>query len=108
MKVLSAYQDGRLCIYLHGELDHHEVKSAVTVIDRILDQYLPRECGLDLGYLNFMDSSGIALMLKLYRRMGEAGGRLKVENVWGQPLRVVDASGIGRLIPVEAKEEAKA
>ena len=108
MKVYSAYQEGRLTIYLHGELDHHEVRQSMEAIERLLDEYLPRDCILDLTHLGFMDSSGIALILKMHRRMRECGGRAWVENAAAQPMRVIDASGIERLVKIAAREEAKA
>ena len=108
MKVFSAYREGRLTIYLHGELDHHEVRQSMAAIERLLDEYLPRDCILDLTHLKFMDSSGIALILKLHRRAQETGGRAWVENAAAQPLRVIDASGIERLVNIAAREEARA
>ena len=108
MKVYSAWRDGQLTIFLHGELDHHEVRQSMSAIERLMDEYLPRACVLDLGNLNFMDSSGIALILKLHRRMLECGGRLCVGNAAAQPMRVIDASGIERLVRIAAREEAGA
>ena len=105
MKVFSAYREGRLTIYLQGELDQHAVRGSVSAIEGLLEQYLPRDCVLDLGGLSFMDSSGIALILKLHRRLTGGGGRAWVENAKGQPLRVLDASGIARLVPVRVPEE---
>ncbi len=106
MKVFSEYREGRLTIYLHGELDHHEAKQSMALIDGLIERHLPRACVLDLGHLQVMDSSGIALMLKLSRRLGKAGGRLWVERAAGQPLRVIDASGIDRMIQITAGKEA--
>ena len=108
MKVFSSCQAGRLTVYLHGELDHHEVRQAMASIEQLLDANLPRDCVLDLGNLSFMDSSGIALILKLHRRMTERGGRAWVENAAEQPMRVIDASGIERLVRVAEREEARA
>jgi len=105
MKVYSAYQDGRLTIFLQGELDHHEIKSSVSVIESLIEQYMPRACILDLRSLSFMDSSGIALILRLSKQLSQLGGRAWVENAAGQPLRVIDASGIDRLIRVTAGKE---
>lgn len=107
MNVLSAYREGRLTIYLHGELDHHAVRESMCAVERLLDEYLPRDCVLDLTDLRFMDSSGIALILKLHRRMRERGGRAWVENAAEQPMRVIDASGIERLVRIAVREEAK-
>jgi len=47
-----------------------------------------------------MDSSGIALIIRVSRRMKEVGGRAWIENPAKQPMRVIDASGIDRLVPV--------
>ena len=49
-----------------------------------------------------MDSSGIAIILKLHKRMNALGGRLFVQNVQSQPMRVLDASGIDRIIEISA------
>ena len=108
MKVYSAYQKGLLTVFLQGELDHHGVKNSMTAIERLMDQYLPRDVALDLSGLNFMDSSGIALILKLHRRQKESGGSAWVENPAEQPMRVIDASGIDRLVKVIVREGAKA
>jgi stage II sporulation protein AA (anti-sigma F factor antagonist) len=100
LKVLSSYQNGRLTLFLKGELDHHEAAAALRRIMRTLDDYLPQDCVVDMGSLTFMDSSGIALILKISRLMGQTGGRAWVENAKGQPLKVIDASGIERLIKI--------
>ncbi|MGM9614515.1 MAG: anti-sigma factor antagonist [Oscillospiraceae bacterium] len=102
MKVLSNYKEGRLTLFFQGELDHHEAAAALRRITRTLDDYLPRDCVVDLGGLSFMDSSGIALILKIARLMAETGGRAWVENASKQPLKVLDASGIDRLVKIGA------
>lgn len=100
MTINAAYSAGRLTVYLLGELDHHEARSAVRSIEELLDEYMPRDCVLELSQLSFMDSSGIALIIRTGRLMKEQGGRLWIENPSKQPRRVIDASGIDRLIPV--------
>ena len=100
MKVLSSYQEGRLTLYLKGELDHHEASAVLRQVSRTIDDYLPRDCVVDMEGLTFMDSSGIALILKIARLMAETGGRAWVENARNQPLKVIDASGIDRVINV--------
>ncbi len=105
MKVYSAYHEGRLTIYLQGELDQHEIRRSIASIEGLLDDYLPRDCVLDLGGLSFMDSSGIALILKLHRRITGSGGRIWVENAAAQPLRVLDASGIDRIVNIRVPRE---
>lgn len=100
MEIGTSFDAGRLTIYLRGELDHHEARCAMHRIDEILDEYIPRDCALNLSGLSFMDSSGIAVIIKVSRRMNALGGRTWIEDPARQPQRVIDAAGIDRLVPV--------
>ena len=100
MNISTAFDSGRLTVYLAGELDHHESRATIRSIDELLDEYLPRECVLDMSSLSFMDSSGIAVIIRVSRRMKTLGGRVWIENPSKQSRRVIDASGIDRLVPV--------
>lgn len=100
MNISTAYASGKLTVYLTGELDHHEAKNTMRAIDELLDEYLPRDCVLDMSGLTFMDSSGIAVIIRISHRMKVLGGRAWVENPAKQAQRVLDASGIDRLVPV--------
>lgn len=107
MKILSSYSNGKLILYLHGELDHHEAKDTLKLMEESIDQYMPRDCVLELGGMTFMDSSGIAVILKTYKKMNETGGRAWIENAKGQPLKVIDASGIDRIVKVTIPKETQ-
>ena len=100
MQVLTTFHDRKLTLYLRGELDHHAAKEAMRRIEQLLDEYLPRDCALDMAQLTFMDSSGIALILRTHKRLMQMGGRAWVENASPQALRVIDASGIDRIIRI--------
>lgn len=103
MNIAAAFSAGRLTVSLGGELDQHEAKSAMRSLDELLDEYLPRDLVLELSGLNFMDSSGIALMIRVNRRVRDMGGRMWIENPAKQPKRVIDTAGIDRLIPVAVR-----
>lgn len=100
MNISAAFSAGKLTVYLAGELDHHEARSVTETVDVLIDEYLPRDCVLDMSGLTFMDSSGIAVIIKTGKRMKTLGGRAWIENPSKQPRRVIDASGIDRLVPV--------
>ena len=87
-------------MFFSGELDHHAAKDVMRRADGLLDRYLPRDCVLELSGLRFMDSSGIAVILRLHRRMLDMGGRLSVTDPGAQPLRVLEVSGIERLVRI--------
>ena len=100
MKISTRYADGKLAIFLSGELDHHSARQAMETITEAIDGSLPRQVLLDMSGLSFMDSSGIAVIIRVSRRMKNLGGRAWIENPARQALRVIDASGIDRLVPV--------
>lgn len=81
-----------------GELDHHGAKSVMEELDRRIDQARPRELTLDLGGLTFTDSSGIAVLLRAHRRMGQIQGSMRVVNTPDQAVRVFRAAGLERII----------
>ena len=103
MTVTAEEKNGRLRLKLAGELDHHAAGALMRQIEDRLDRFLPRDCVVDMGGVSFMDSSGIAVLMKTYRRMNELDGRIWVENVPAQPMRVLDASGIERLIGIRGE-----
>ncbi len=88
-------------VYLRGEIDHHTVKKMMELIDKVVELYIPKSLTLDFAELTFMDSSGIALILKSLRRMEMLNGRITIKNVKCQPSKVINASGIARLVTIE-------
>ena len=67
---------------------------------RQFDAALPLHLALDLSGVTFMDSSGIALILRARRRMRTLGGSLLVCRVPQQARRVLDAAGIDRVVTI--------
>ncbi len=92
--------NGTLTLRFAGELDHHFAREALTALTERIDAFLPRVCLLDLRELTFMDSSGIALILRAEREMRNLRGKLILEHVPEQPLRVIRASGLERLAEI--------
>ena len=81
-----------LTVTLSGEIDHHRVKGVLQDLDQAIDEVLPRQL--------IMDSSGIAVLLRLWQRMGELDGTIQVTGLPEQPARVLRAAGLQRLIPL--------
>ena len=85
---------------LEGELDHHSARPAMKAIEQAMEETLPRLCVLDMAGLSFMDSSGIALILKAHKLARAGGGEVRVEHPSRQVLRVMETSGIERIVPI--------
>ena len=98
MEMKYKAENRQLSITLTGELDHHAAKGLMEAIDRCMEQNLPVKTLLDLGGLTFMDSSGIAVVLRAKRRMEALAGALVVVNIPRQAARVLETAGLDRYV----------
>ena len=98
MEMRYKAENRQLTITLSGELDHHAAKGLMESIDRCMEQNLPSRAVLDLGELTFMDSSGIAVVLRAKRRMEALAGTLVVVNIPRQASRVLETAGLDRYV----------
>ena len=96
---LDLSQD-RITAYLSGEIDHHIAAGLRREIDGPVMADPPPLLVLDFGGVTFMDSSGIAVLLRLWQRMEELAGTIQVTGLPDQPARVLRAAGLQRLIPL--------
>jgi len=97
---VTCEETGRsLIVRVEGEVDHHAARQLMTQLSRQMDAALPKQLTMDLGGVTFMDSSGIALVLRAYRRMGQLQGVMKLQNVPVQAGKVLRAAGVDRLLP---------
>ena len=100
MEIEATSADRNLLLEMKGELDHHGARNALRELELSIDAALPKKLVLDLAGVTFMDSSGIALILRAQQRMQLLDGSLLVCNVPPQARRVLDAAGIGRLVTI--------
>lgn len=97
---VSCLEEGRaLTAQVTGEIDHHAARMLMTELGRQVDAVMPRELLLDFGGVSFMDSSGIAVVLRSWKRMRELGGSMALQNVPPQAAKVLRAAGVDKLLP---------
>ena len=92
-----------LILKIRDELDHHTVEKLRRKADYEIERYIPRKVILDFERVSFMDSAGIGLILGRYKNISILGGKLEIVNVSSQVIKILDMSGLSRLI--EIKEE---
>lgn len=101
MPITTHSQQGAVTITLSGEIDHHGARTLMAELEDAVSTLLPRRLILNLSGVTFMDSSGLALLLRVHRHVTGYGGTLTVTAIPAQSRRVLDAAGIGRLITLE-------
>ena len=91
MDIRARDTDRELLLEFSGEMDHHGARNALKEVEIAIDAALPRSLILDFAGVTFMDSSGIALILRSQQRMQLMEGSVVLRNVPEQARRVFEA-----------------
>ncbi|WP_331721842.1 anti-sigma F factor antagonist [Alkalithermobacter thermoalcaliphilus] len=100
--------DGRnLIVELHGELDHHVAEEIREEIDAAINQNSIKNVIFNFKNINFMDSSGVGVVIGRYRIVSKLGGKVAITNLNPQVKRILDLSGMNKIIQIyDTCEEA--
>jgi len=101
MEIVTRREERCLEIILKGELDHHGAHEIAGQLERSIESALPLRLVLDWSGVTFMDSSGIAVVMRARQRMRELGGSVTLRHVAQQPRKVFEAAGVGRMMTID-------
>ena len=87
-----------LTVHLAEELDHRAATQLRSELDELLSDGTIRRLVLDLRRLNFMDSSGIGLIIGRYKLMARRGGSVAVVNADRRMDRIFEMAGLYELV----------
>ena len=93
-----------LRIKLRGEIDHHSAVAVRSAIDEKIYELRPKRMVMDLSRIDFMDSSGLGLIMGRYALIQKLGGELIVSEPSDRVLRVFELAGLGRIIKIVNKK----
>lgn len=86
-----------MTVFLEGDIDHHTAKDMRESIDSNVSKSNPEVLKVDFSKIQFMDSSGIGLIMGRYKLMCSLGGKLKIVNIPRKIERIVKLSGLIKL-----------
>jgi stage II sporulation protein AA (anti-sigma F factor antagonist) len=89
-----------LKIKLRGEIDHHSAVAVRTAIDDMIRAKKPMELLIDMSAVDFMDSSGLGLIMGRYNTMKEMGGRVTVADPTPATEKIMKLAGIERIVRI--------
>ncbi len=96
-----------LIIHLPKELDHHNCRNLRYETDLLLSENYINKIIFDFSRTEFMDSSGIGVLLNRYKQMAGSGGRVVICGAGNQVRRILSMGGIYRLMKnFDTKEAA--
>ncbi len=97
----SDYSGELLVVRITGEIDHHSAVEMRTGIDAEIFERRPEKLILDLSGVDFMDSSGLGLILGRLATMKKVGGELVVINPNDGVMKILRLAGAERIIKIE-------
>ena len=97
-------EESVLRVTLGGEIDHHNAVSVRSEIDEKILLLRPRKIILDLSEIDFMDSSGIGLIMGRYTKMRAIGGELCVLDPNERILKIFKMAGLEKIVSIEYSE----
>lgn len=100
MRITHQRDKGAVKINFSGELGHHEAMQTIKYIENVITLYSPSSLELNLKEMNFMDSSGIAVIMYGFRNMREVGADFFVSDAPKQAKKVLHAAKLDKIMKI--------
>ena len=97
-QVVFEKESGGLIVHICGEIDHHSAVSVRREIDERITLDRPERGYLELSGVDFMDSSGLGLIMGRYALVKQSGGELYVSDPSSAVIKMMKLAGMERMI----------
>jgi len=102
----SELSQDTLVVRPSGEMDLGVANYFRSVLEEALDREQVRNLVFNLARVSFIDSSGLGVLLGRYKRVAKNGGKVFIVSPQPQVRRVLDLSGILRIMNEYPSEAA--
>lgn len=100
-------KDDVLVADIAGDLDHHQAAQAREEIDKTIDTFKTKHLVLDFSKVEFMDSSGIGVVMGRYNKVKEKGGNIILIGCSKYVKLILEMAGIFTIVSCcDSLEEA--
>ena len=93
-------KEGTLIVKVGGEIDHHSAVRVRTEVDARILSERPMRVMLELSAVDFMDSSGLGLIMGRLALVKRYGGTLAVLDPSPAVLKIIKLAGMERMVSV--------
>lgn len=100
MKATYDNEKKLLKLQITEEIDHCMAEKIRNKADFEIQKYMPQKIVMDFDNVSFMDSAGIGMILGRYKTAKLVGGTLNLSNVKPEIKKVLEMSGILKIIPI--------
>ena len=98
-------RENTLIYEMPKELDHHVAQELCRHIDMLVETNPILELSLDFRETEFMDSSGIGVIIGRHKTMQFRKGKLSVMHLGNRVETIFRAAGLHRIVEVKEDEE---
>ncbi|MFV0516477.1 MAG: anti-sigma F factor antagonist [Aminipila sp.] len=87
-------KDDVLIVNIVGDLDHHRATQAREEIDKTIEVFKSKNLIMDFSKVEFMDSSGIGVVMGRYNKVKEKGGEIVIIGCSKYVKLILEMAGI--------------
>ena len=98
MKIKLIGEKRALVVDVEGELDHHTAAALRENVERKIKTTNASNIIFNFSGLKFMDSSGIGVIMGRYKTVKLLGGKMIIFGAGRQAKRILEMSGIDKIV----------
>lgn len=99
MQIRNRIYNNTLYVVLSGELDEYSATEARLVLDELFDKEGFNQVIVDLSELEFMDSTGIGVMLGRYKKLKSKNVPIFICNPSNHAEKIFKMTGLYEIMP---------
>jgi stage II sporulation protein AA (anti-sigma F factor antagonist) len=99
------YEKHVLKIKIRGDIDHHSAKGIRDRIDNEIFSKRPSMVVLDLSVVEFMDSSGLGLIMGRYANSKEIGASFLIYKPCKRVKKILELAGVERIMDIKGDND---
>ena len=93
-----------LTIFLPAEVDHHNAEEIKREADKVIEEQHIKYVIFDFGRTNFMDSSGIGVIMGRYKTISLIGGEVWAVHTNERIRKILTLSGVTKIMQIYEEE----
>ena len=98
------YEKHVMKIKIRGDIDHHSAKGIRDRIDNEIFSKRPSMVVLDLSVVEFMDSSGLGLIMGRYANSKEIGANFLIYKPCKKVKKILELAGVERIMEIKGDD----
>lgn len=100
MTFVHAIQGNHVIVGIKGDLDLKTAPPLREALDKLIDRYRDKSLVIDLSEVDFVDSSGLGVILGRYRRLASQSRTISLHGVRPSVRAVLELAGVDSIMTI--------